>query len=149
LDRTVDLFRGSGSVLRKPTTGEIRKRTGDIGNNVEFSQIIFTDESWFRTSGYLNSRKSEYGIVKIDHEIVEGTLYTEKIGVFPGFCQGQYETKKCFVKNIKFHFFFWYTDCPKIELTFWINLLINCMMMKSTIFIFNKIEQLLTVAIET
>jgi hypothetical protein len=106
LDRTVNFFRGSGSVLRKPTTGEIRKRTGDIGNNVEFSQIIFTDESWFRTSGYLNSLKIRIWNSENRHEIVEETLYAEKIGVFPGFCQGQYETEKCFVKNIKFHFFF-------------------------------------------
>jgi hypothetical protein len=82
--------------LRKPTTGEIRKRTGDISNNVEFSQIISIDESWFRTSEYLNSQKIRIWTSENHHEIVEGTLYTEKIGVFPGFCQGQYETKNMF-----------------------------------------------------
>jgi hypothetical protein len=125
LDRAVNLFRGSGSVLRKPGSGAVRKRTDEIfanaqgngnapktsirqlsqqinlsigtthvilyknlhlylyrvtamkelrpadyprrlhlcnwlvdnvGNNVEFSQIIFSDESWVHTSGYLNSQ---------------------------------------------------------------------------------------------
>jgi hypothetical protein len=60
----------------------------NVVNNVEFSQIIiFTDESWYHTSGYLNSQTIRIWSSENPHEIVEQAFYGKKIVVLAGFSQ--------------------------------------------------------------
>jgi hypothetical protein len=60
----------------------------NVVNNVEFSQIIiFTDESWYHTSGYLNSKTMRIWSSENPHEIVEQAFYGKKIVVLAGFSQ--------------------------------------------------------------
>jgi hypothetical protein len=73
----------------------------NIGNNVEFSQIIFSDESWFHTSGYLNSQNLRIWSTENSHEIVEEALYAEKIGVFAAISQRRIIGPIFFQGNIK------------------------------------------------
>lgn len=160
LDRMVDLFRETGSILRKPGSGAPKKRTAEvvavaqevmdnapktsvrrlsqqinlavgtthkllhkdlhlypyrvtvvqelkpadyplrlnfcnwtrakIENDPEFLQrIIFSDESWFYISGYVNSQNMRTWSAENPHEIIQEPLHAEKIGVWAGFSHGR------------------------------------------------------------
>lgn len=73
----------------KPKRQEFCQRFIDhfIVNNGGIEKIMFTDESWFHLSGYVNSQNMRMWSANNPHFFVEAPLHPQKVGVWAAICQ--------------------------------------------------------------
>lgn len=75
--------------LDRPQRREFCQRFIDtfIGNDEVMKKIMFTDESWFHLSGYVNSQNMRMWSAENPHFFIESPLHPQKIGVWAAVSQ--------------------------------------------------------------